>query len=248
MKPGLIPGDYILVNKLTMGARIFNLFSAINDEETPIYRLPGISKVKRNDVLAFNFPYPNRWDSIGFDVMKYYVKRCIGLPGDSVEIINGIYKVRGYDYSVGNIESQKNLSGQSEDELPPGTWNTIPWDNKLKWNIKDFGPLYIPQKDKIIPLTPINIKLYWNLIKWEQKQKVTRNKNKIYLDGKQIQTYRFTKNYYFMGGDNVINSQDSRYWGMLPEEFIVGKAWIIWKSIHMNNNKMNWERVLKRIR
>ena len=247
MKPELMPGDYILVNKLPMGARLFNIFSAINGEETPIYRLPGISKVKRNDVLAFNFPYPNRWDSIGMNVMKYYMKRCIGLPGDSVEIINGVYKVKGYNSPIGNMESQINLSKQKEKDLPPGTWNTIPWDYKLGWNIKNFGPLYIPQKGKIIPITPMSIKLYGNLMKWEQKQRLTINKNKVYLDGKPIHTYRFNKNYYFMGGDNVINSQDSRYWGMLPEEFIVGKAWVVWKSIDMDSKKINWQRILKRI-
>lgn len=247
MKPELMPGDYILVNKLPMGARLFNIFSAINGEETPIYRLPGISKVKRNNVLAFNFPYPNRWDSIGMDVMKYYMKRCIGLPGDSVEIINGVYKVKGYNSPIGNMESQINLSKQKEKDLPPGTWNTIPWDYKLGWNIKNFGPLYIPQKGKIIPITPMSIKLYGNLMKWEQKQRLTINKNKVYLDGKPIHTYRFNKNYYFMGGDNVINSQDSRYWGMLPEEFIVGKAWVVWKSIDMDSKKINWQRILKRI-
>lgn len=247
MKPELMPGDYILVNKLPMGARLFNIFSAINGEEAPIYRLPGISKIKRNDVLAFNFPYPNRWDSIGFDVMKYYMKRCIGLPGDSVKIINGTYRVEGYSYPLGNIEAQTDLSKLKENELPPGTWNTFPWEHKLGWNIKDFGPLYIPQKGKVIPITPMNIRFYGNLMKWEQKQQLTIEGNKVYLDNKQIHTYQFTHNYYFMGGDNVINSQDSRYWGMLPEEFIVGKAWIIWKSVNINNKKLNWRRILKKI-
>ena len=75
-----------------------------------IYRLPGLGKVKRNDVLVFNFPYlEQRWDSIAFRVMKYYVKRCVALPGDTFEISRGHYKVHGYTSELGNVESQDNL-------------------------------------------------------------------------------------------------------------------------------------------
>ena len=93
MQPTLIPGDYILVEKWTMGGRIFDLPDAAEGKEVEIRRLPGFGKVERNDVLVFNFPHHHRWDSIGMDLMVYYVKRCIGLPGDTVSIRNGYYRV-----------------------------------------------------------------------------------------------------------------------------------------------------------
>ena len=85
MEPGLIAGDFIIVNKLSYGARLFNVLDAIDQKEIKIRRMPGIEEIERNDVVVFNFPYPTRWDSIGFDVMKYYVKRCIALPGDTLK-------------------------------------------------------------------------------------------------------------------------------------------------------------------
>ena len=90
MEPALLDGDNILVNKCVMGGRLFNVWDALGDKEVDIYRLPGLGKVKRNDVLVFNFSYlEQRWDSIAFRVMKYYVKRCVALPGDTFEISRG---------------------------------------------------------------------------------------------------------------------------------------------------------------
>ena len=95
MYPTLVPGDYILVNKWLMGARIFDLWEAVEDKEVPIYRLSGIRKVKRNDVLVFHYPYPHKNDSLSMDMLLYYVKRCIALPGDTVEIRKGCYWING---------------------------------------------------------------------------------------------------------------------------------------------------------
>ena len=101
MAPTPQAGDRILVNKWIMGARIFNIWDALEDKEVKIHRLPGVGKVKRNDVLVFNFPYPAKQDSLAMDVMLYYVKRCIALPGDTLEIRNGFYRIRGIEEKLG---------------------------------------------------------------------------------------------------------------------------------------------------
>ncbi|MBQ3610269.1 MAG: signal peptidase I, partial [Bacteroidaceae bacterium] len=83
MQPALQPGDNILINKWVMGARIFDIWEAAEEKEVEIYRLPGLGKVKRNDVLVFHYPYPRSNDSLSMHLLKYYVKRCIALPGDT---------------------------------------------------------------------------------------------------------------------------------------------------------------------
>ena len=81
MFPTLAPGDYILVDKWIVGARIFDVWEAVDGKEVEIYRLPGLREIKRNDVLVFHNPYPEKKDSISMDMLKYYVKRCIaGYP------------------------------------------------------------------------------------------------------------------------------------------------------------------------
>lgn len=79
MQPTLQPGDNILVNKNIMGARIFDIWEVAEEKEVEIYRLPGLGKVKRNDVLVFHYPYPHKNDSLSMHLLKYYVKRCIAL-------------------------------------------------------------------------------------------------------------------------------------------------------------------------
>ena len=93
MSPTIIPGDNILVNKWIFGPRIYNVFCNFDTRKVNIYRLPGISKIKRNDVIVFNYPYSDKIDSIHFNSNDYYVKRCIAIPGDTLEIINGFYKM-----------------------------------------------------------------------------------------------------------------------------------------------------------
>ena len=109
MEPALLAGDNILVNKWVMGGRIFNIWDALEGKEVKISRLPGLGKIRRNDVLVFNFPYPAQWDSIGLNVMSYYVKRCVALPGDTFEIRKAHYWVRSCETSLGNVDSQDAL-------------------------------------------------------------------------------------------------------------------------------------------
>lgn len=248
MLPVLHPGDAILVDKCSKGARLFDVSKALNREKIKIRRMPGWREYRRNDVLVFNFPYQEgRWDSIGFDVMKYYVKRCVGLPGDTLEIRGGYYKIRGVQEAVGYLPAQRRMA-----VLPDsGTMVVIPsfpWDKEMGWTVKEFGPLPIPAKGQVVKMDATGWRLYRQLIGWEQECRVhLDDAGRVALGDSVIEEYRFRENYYFMAGDNAYNSQDSRYWGLLPEPFIVGRAVRVWKSVDRNTGKMRWERMFKKI-
>ena len=238
MEPGLIAGDYVLVNKLIPGARLFNVFASLRGEQVQIVRLPGLREIRRNDVVVFNYPYPNNLDRIEMHMMKYYIKRCLGLPGDSLSIVNGYYRVNGIFEPVGNIEGQELFSVQSNKMLKDaGLYWSFPKDSLISWNVKNFGPLYLPRKGDVIDMNRENISIYRKLIEWETGQK---------LDPR-IVSYTFQKNYYFVAGDRIEDSQDSRYWGLLPEEFIVGKATVIWRSMNPQTRGVRWDRICSRI-
>lgn len=243
MAPEVVAGDHVLVFKPLIGARLFNL----TDKQPDIYRLPGFKSIRRNDMLVFNFPCPKDWNRIEMDLMSYYIKRCVGMPGDSLLIVNGFYQVKGVETSLGNPDSQQRVSRLKDSSFEENVFRSFPYDSIMDWNIKNFGPLYIPQKGTTIPMNRENYVLYKKLIEWEQQTELFMQDSVIILGTEPITSYCFQKNYYFMAGDRVEDSQDSRYWGLLPEEYIVGKAWIVWKSIDPYTDKFRWDRFLKRI-
>jgi signal peptidase I len=244
MQPGLTGGDYVLVWKPVLGARVFHLFDAIKGEKVPIYRLPGMRKVCRNDVLVFHFPYPNRSDSIEMHMLKYYIKRCVALPGDTFRIDNGIYKVSGVTDTLGIYHRQKELSMMEDSTFQKEIFHCFPFDSACQWNIKYFGPLYVPCKGSEVTIDMRNVALYGKLITYETGKKIEIRNGQAYMNNKSLYTYTFTHDYYFMAGDWVFDSRD---WGLLPDEWIVGKAAFIWRSIDMRTKKNRWNRLLKKI-
>ena len=247
MQPTLQPGDNILVNKSIMGARIFNIWGAAEEKEVEIHRLPGLGKVKRNDVLVFHYPYPHKNDSLSMHLLKYYVKRCIALPGDTMGIRKGHYYIKGIDELIGNIEAQKRIEKLQKENTRGIVMDAYPWDKYIDWTIQDFGPLHVPARGQTVVMDSTAVKLYRNLIEWEQKEKLTYQGKEVFLGDSLIWEYRFQENYYFMGGDYMENSKDSRYWGLLPEPYIVGVATRIWKSVDKSTGKIRWDRVMKKI-
>ena len=239
MYPTLIPGDYILVNKWLMGARIFDIWEAVEDKEVPIHRLPGLRKVKRDDVLVFHYPYPHRNDSISMDMLLYYVKRCIGLPGDTVEIRKGCYWINGTrkDRRWARIDTGKESWWEDERQ----------WNVALGWTVQELGPLPVPARGQEVVMDTLTARMYGRLIAWEQKQPLTVRNHDVFLGDSLIRAYRFRENYYFMGGDNLDNSKDSRYWGLVPEPYIVGVATRVWKSVSPQSGEVRWNRVWKKM-
>ena len=119
----------------------------------------------------------------------------------------------------------------------------FPHDTTLyKWNRDFYGPLKVPAKGLTVPMTPGNVALYSEAIqKYEGNKNVVVNGYQISIDGKAITSYTFKQDYYFMMGDNRHNSADSRFWGFVPSDHIVGKAFFVWMSLDANKSLFSWK-------
>lgn len=248
MEPTLIPGDNILVEKLSYGARLFNVGKALDGEEVEMKRMPALRGVKRNDVVVFHDPCPYEWRRIEMDMRKYYLKRCVALPGDTFRIVNGRYRVDGCDKILGHRGEQDKyadwvrIMSQNGDD-PIGL--AFPGDSLMGWTVMDFGPLYLPRKGDRIAMDRESFLCYRDAMRYETKREPAYRNDSVLLGDSLITEYVFKQNYYFMAGDRANNSRDSRYWGILPEDFIVGRVWMIWDSKERNGGIRKWERVGK---
>ena len=141
---------------------------------------------------------------------------------------------------------------QNIDSYPPDfpdSYVTIfPFAENYRWTRDNFGPLWIPQKDAEVELTIANLPLYERIITAYEGNSLQVKDGAIYINGEETQSYTFKQDYYFMMGDNRHNSLDSRYWGFVPEDHIVGKPALIWLSIDGNKklpNNIRWRRFFK---
>jgi len=248
MEPTLKTGDYIMVNKMILGPRVFKDWKFWTDGNWVMKRLKGLRAIRRNEILVFNFPITdNRWDKIEMDFNAHYVKRCVGIPGDTFYIENGFYKVKGSADTLGAYYNQMVLSTMNDSILSKVVFNCFPFDSIHHWTMKNFGPLYIPKANDKIQIDYKNIELYGKMIVYETGKSIETKNNVITLGGKHLKEYVFKMNYYFMSGDYVQDSKDSRYWGLLPEDHIIGKVAFIWKSEDEDKGKYRWERFFKSV-
>lgn len=241
MTPTLLSDESGLVNKWKMGARIFNISDAVDGKPYEIKRLPGYGKLQRGDIIIFNYPYldsDKKRDSIAMNLGTYYCKRAVAVAGDTLEIRDCFYRVRGCPDTLGVPDEQKSLQQYVADIMNtepdykkwPGWMRCQPKDSVFGWTVKDFGPMLIPREGDSVELDYRNWILYRRYIEWETKKKLIWKDSLAYLDGNPIRFYNFIENYCFAAGDHVIDSKDSRYFGLVPEKFIVGTAGILWKS------------------
>lgn len=233
------------------------------------------------------------------DKRENYIKRCIGLPGDSLEIRNQIVYINGkelpsvgikqYRYIVttdGSILSKRALDKIDVTEEVMQTapdqyvvtltdegakavagWTNVknvqkyvspvakfapyifPFDTNFKWNEDNYGPILIPKKGMTVPININNIALFTRIIYNYEGNELKVVGDKIYINGVESTTYTFKLDYYWMMGDNRHNSADSRFWGYVPEDHIVGKAVFVWLSLDGNksltNGKIRWNKMFR---
>ena len=180
MEPGLVEGDDVWVWKPTLGARLFDVNATLRLEQTEIYRVPGLRKARRGDVLVFNFPHPNDWSKIEMHILKYYIKRCVALPGDTLSIRDGYFHINGFEGTLGNPEAQKRISRTRPEDFPDGIYRCFPYDSIIDWNIKDFGPLFIPKAGATVAMDRTAFVLYRKLIEWEQGATLTYRDSTVF--------------------------------------------------------------------
>ena len=367
LEKSLLIGDFLFVSKFHYGARapmtavsfpmvhdtipVIKTKSYLKKPQLPYFRLPALQKIKRNDIVVFSWPADTvrqffvrekRVDK-PIDKKSNYVKRCVGIPGDTLEIIDGfihtngiknilperaevqytfnayakkgvssrklldegfedfdrIYKIenitessfqqiipyitgrRGtadnfyiYTGSKGlptdlirklglrvsetlEVDKQLTITLEEADKLRKITWidsvkqriNSIKvpnesfFPNKIpyNWNKDNFGPLLIPKKEMSIELTRDNLPLYKKIIQEYEGNQLELTPTQIKINGEIASTYTFKKDYYWMMGDNRHKSEDSRFWGFVPDDHIVGKPVFIWFSIKgINDGIKNW--------
>ena len=300
-----------------------NLRSYINKEQLPILaelpymRLPGFQKIKRNDIVCFNWPVDTLFNMLNptdksyykpIDKKTNYVKRAVGIAGDTLEVINGYVYINGkpnqlpdraklqfsylvqgkspgfnqkiminnYDITdrfIGNsnytykfmgisdaslekLKKDTNVQWIIKDTLTKGQRDTSVFPHNMpynwsrefsyNWNNDFFGPIYIPKKNTSININKDNFPIYKRLIEVYEDNDLRIDGDKIIINGVETDQYTFKQDYYWLMGDNRSNSQDSRSWGFVPFDHVVGKPVFKWLSIDYNAkgfNKIRWDRM-----
>ncbi len=236
-------------------------------------------------------------DSRPTDRRENYVKRCVGLPGQTLQIKNHIVYLDGkpnkepdnvqYTYYVKlkrdmpddlmqelgiSVEDMTSLNqagympltnkavkvlSKRKDIVEDIRLNTNAFEGDLyplnavtHWTRDNYGPIWIPAKGKTISLDMNNIAIYERPIHVYEGNQLEVKNNQIFINGKLAKSYTFKLDYYWMMGDNRHNSADSRYWGFVPEDHIVGKPIFIWWSSNPDRkgfNKVRWNRLFKMV-
>ncbi|HOJ17566.1 MAG: signal peptidase I [Ignavibacteriales bacterium] len=221
MERTILVGDFVLVNKFIYGSSS-GKYIPFTEIEIPYFTLPSIREPEPNDVVVFEYP-GDRDDMVSKTLNLNYVKRLIGMPGDVVEIRDKVVFVNNKEFPI-----PPNIQYLSPFPVPKGQVNPRIFPNGAPWNEDNYGPLKIPKKGLKIDLTPDNVEWWRTIIDREHGKRVVGVTNgTITIEGKPVSSYTFKKDYYFMMGDNRDDSADSRYWGLVPRDMVVGQAFIV---------------------
>lgn len=246
MEKTLLVGDFLLVNKFIYGATSPRNIP-FTDIRLPYFRLPVFKEPKKGDVVVFDFP-GNR-DEVQSKEVVNYIKRLVGEPGDTILVKEKILYVNSQVFpNPPNAQFGPLMKSNITDP------RTFP--KGKGWNEDNYGPLRVPMKGDIIKLSPENFEQWKMFILREGHNPKIGPDNQVMVDDKPITDYTVERDYLFMMGDNRNNSLDSRFWGFMPKENVVGEALIIYWSWNPDIpfsefgrlvSTIRWERVAKLI-
>lgn len=221
MENEIMTGDFLLVNKFIYGGTTPRTIPFTNIE-IPAFKLPAFWSVERGDVIVFMFP--GYRDEVKPAEFAYYLKRCIALPGDTLQVINRVVYVNGKQ-----AEFPRNMRFNTTFVKPQGYGEPRIFPVGSPYNEDNYGPVRIPKAGDVIELTLDNF-LKWNTFIKREGHSVDVKNGEILVDGKPGGAYTVGRDYVFGMGDNRDNSLDSRFWGYIPMESIVGTPLIVYWS------------------
>ncbi|MFZ1728654.1 MAG: signal peptidase I [Bacteroidota bacterium] len=222
MQNTLMVGDFLFVNKIVYGVRTPRAIPLTSIRIPSMKILPGYASPKRGDVIVFE--YPGDHATVEQPQVMNYVKRCIGVPGDTVELAGKRVFINGerQELPVGAITASRVLGR--------GDFDIAIYPKGASFNSDWWGPMVVPYEDMEVALTLENIDSWRLFIEREGHSVRFTAEGDIQVDGNDANTYVVENDYYFMLGDNRDNSEDSRYWGFVPEKNLIGEAMLIYWS------------------
>ena len=220
MEGTILVGDFVLVNKFIYGSSSPK-YIPFTEVEIPYFKFPAIKDPKAGDIVVFEYP-GDRDLLVAKERGVNYVKRCIGMPGDTIEIIDKVIFVNGKENWI-----PPNIRYLSPYSKPKGMLHPGIFPPGMPWNEDNYGPLVVPYEGYKIRLARDNVEQWRTTIDREYGKRVVEVKNNVVtIEGVPVSSYTFKKNYYFMMGDNRDDSLDSRFWGLVPRDLVVGEAFI----------------------
>jgi signal peptidase I len=226
MKDTILVGDFVLVNKFIYGSSSPK-YIPFTQIELPFFCLPAFKEPQSTDIVVFEYP-GDRDQLRATELGVNYVKRCIGTPGDTIEIKDKLVFVNGKEYwRPPHIKYYDGKSGNFLKPKPRGYSDPRIFPKGMNWNEDNYGPLVIPKEGSTISLNKYNVEQWRTIIDREYDKRVVDVKDDVVLiNNIPVSSYTFKKDYYFMMGDNRDNSMDSRFWGLVPRDLVVGQAFI----------------------
>ncbi len=221
MENEVMTGDLLFVNKFIYGGTSPRNIPFTN-VRLPWFRVPGIRDVQRGDVIVFVFP--GYRDEVNPDEFTFYLKRCVGLPGDTLQVVNRVLYVNGKPFPLTRNQKFTYHRMMSPDQLDDRIF-----PKGAPWNEDNYGPIVIPRKGMVIPVSTRNIQA-WDTFIRREGHTVRVSGDQVEIDGKAATDYRVERDYLFGMGDHRDNSLDGRYWGFIPKENLVGTPLIVYWS------------------